>query len=836
MKGRIVIAAVALMALVGSVQFAWAQGKAHITELRELEHETSPPLDKIPPLPPEAGPKQIIPLRLTHGPFAPHEEKADQALQTTTATSSLPGTSQNFLGLGSGFSGPNGSFTVQYIPPDTNGAAGDTQFVQWVNASFAVFDKATGTPTYGPAAGNTLWQSLGGPCASNNSGDPIAQYDKIANRWVLMQPVFRSPYYLCVAVSTTSDATGSFNLYAFPIPGKQFPDYPKLGVWPDGYYVTYNQFKGNFFQGPAVCAMDRAAMLNGNTATMQCATSIGTQYGSMLPGDFDGTTASLPPAGSPAYVLNFGSDHQSLDLWQMHVDWSNVSNSNLTHVSKIGVTPFTEACGGGDCIPQKGTSQTLDSLGDRLMYRLAYRSFPGATQPYQSLLVNQSVDISSSQTGIRWYELRNDGTGFTVNQQSTYAPDSSYRWMGSIAQDKNGNIAVGYSVSGSSMSPTIRFAGRVPGDPLNTLEPETDLLPGISHGSQTGYTRWGDYSSMAIDPADDCTFWYTTEYQPTNGNAWATRIVSFAFPSCTGGSSTTVSSVSLDPTSVVGGNSATGTVTLSAAAPTGGATVSLSSSDPSVAQVDPSVTVLEGQTSATFNVNTSTVSASTDVTITASYNSSSQIATLTVNPASSSVTVSSLTLNPTSVDGGTSSTGTVTLSAAAPTGGASVTLTNSNTSVATVPASVTVNQGQTSASFTVTTSTVSTSTDVIITASYNSSSQSATLTVNPTTSNGDFSISATPGNVTLKGSGTATYSVSIAPSNGYTGTVNLSVTGIDPSTMSASFSPAQITNGSGTSTLTVDSTASRGNYTFTITGTDSSGNPVHSTTVGFKVR
>jgi hypothetical protein len=315
-----------------------------------------------------------------------------------------------------------------------------------------------------------------------------------------------------------------------------------LGVWPDGYYLTYNQGWNGNFEGPAACVVDRNSMLNGAAATMQCFNSISINYGTMLPSDVDGTTA--PPAGSPDYFLNldYGND-QSLDLWQFHVDWTTPTNSTFTGPTNIPVAAYTEACGEtvtelfyttGDCIPQAGTTQGLDSYGDRLMYRLAYRNFG----TYQALVANHTVTIgtSSSQTGIRWYELQNTGGGFGLYQQGTYAPDSNYRWMGSIAMDKVGDIAMGYSVSSSAISPDIGYTGRMPSDALGTMEGEIDVLSSASipHGSRTSNFLWADYSSLAVDPTDDCTFWYTTEYMPTNGGNWSTRIASFSFPSCTG--------------------------------------------------------------------------------------------------------------------------------------------------------------------------------------------------------------------------------------------------------------------------------------------------------------
>ena len=470
------------------------------------------------------------------------QESGDETV--LSALSTLPTNSGlNFLGLGTGFAG----YTDQANRPDTNGAVGPTQFVQFVNESFAVFNKSTGSLVYGPADGNTLWQSLGAPCSTNPNLDEIAQFDKLANRWVLLMPVFDEPSYFCVAVSTTSDASnGGWYVYAFPTPVSKLcgcrlqPDYPKLAVWPDGYYLTYNGGLDGVFVGSEACVLNRNNMLNGAAATMQCFMNTSTTYGTLLPGDLDGTTA--PPAGSPAYFLNFDGNDQSLDLWQFHVNWTAPSDSTFTGPTNIPVAAFTEACGEtitelnyttGACIPQKGTSQMLDSYGDRLMYRLAYRNFG----TYQDLLVNHTVTVGTSgaQTGIRWYELRKTTGTFGLYQQGTYAPDSSYRWMGSVAMDKLGDIGLGYSASSSTLSPSIRYTGRVPSDALGQMESEIDVLTAASvpHGSQTSNIAWGDYSSMVIDSTDDCTFWYTTEYQAKAGYHWSTRIASFSFPSCT---------------------------------------------------------------------------------------------------------------------------------------------------------------------------------------------------------------------------------------------------------------------------------------------------------------
>ncbi len=494
-------------------------------ELTFGEHGVSAAVRDLPRLTEVPG-FRIKPLRRPHE--APVETpQAPGALQTsvTLAVATTPGLI--FAGVGNGDYG----FAPNAAPPDTNGAVGATQYVQWVNESFAVFNKSTGSLVAGPTAGNQLFQALGAshPCAVNNDGDPIAQYDKANNRWVLTQFSVTGgpPFYQCVAVSTTFDATGTYNVYAFQQPN--FNDYPKVGIWPDAYYVTFNIFNGNLFAGARACALQGSAMRAGLTAAQICF-QLSTSFGSLLPSDLDGATA--PPAGSPNYLLNFGSN--SLNLWKFHVDFVTPSNSTLTGPTNIPVASFSSACGGGSCIPQPGTSQKLDSLGDRLMYRLAYRNF--TTAPHESLVVNHSVFVSGRKRaevdGVRWYEIRNPGGTPTVFQQGTFSPDSTSRWMGSIAMDKVGNIAVGYSASSGSVFPSIRYTGRVPTDPPGTMEAENILQTG--NGSQTGgLNRWGDYSSLSVDPVDDCTFYYTTEYLKSSGSFnWSTRIGSFKFPGC----------------------------------------------------------------------------------------------------------------------------------------------------------------------------------------------------------------------------------------------------------------------------------------------------------------
>lgn len=534
------------------VPLSHAQYESHAVEVKALKHVVAPPLNQLEPIPPRspelisAEEEETPSLRAHLSTGGPVQDAVLQPSSDDVASLSIPALSvnpgQNFLGLGTGFAG----YSQQAVVPDTNGAVGPTQYVQYVNESFVVFNKSNGSVAYGPANGNTLFQALGGQCAAHDNLDPIVQYDKLANRWVIMMPMFYAPFQLCVAVSSTSDAVNStWNLYTFRTPGV-YPDYPKLTVWGDGYYIAYNQGLSSGYGGPAACVLNRTNMLSGAAATMQCFLGTGTSYGAMLPADVDGTTA--PPAGTPEYFLSFDYNDESLDLWQFHVNWTTPSASTFTGPTNIPVAAFTEPCGEtvteityttGDCIPQTGTSQGLDSYGDRLMYRVAYRNFGS----YASLLANHTVDTGNgTQTGIRWYELRNSGSGFEVYQQGTYAPDSSYRWMGSIAMDKLGDIALGYSVSSSTMSPSIRYTGRLASDPLGEMESEYDVLTaaGVANGSQSASDfHWGDYSSMVIDSTDDCTFWYTTEYLPNNGTHWSTRIASFSFPACSGSTTTT---------------------------------------------------------------------------------------------------------------------------------------------------------------------------------------------------------------------------------------------------------------------------------------------------------
>jgi hypothetical protein len=426
--------------------------------------------------------------------------------------------SHNFDGIGQNSFG----FIDPLIPPDPAGAVGTTQYIEWVNTSLAVFNKGTGEIVYGPVGGNTIWASMGGPCANNNNGQPIVQFDKLSNRWVIGQVVSAGPpYYFCVAISKTDDGTpGNYYLYAISLPN--LPDSPRLSTWPDAYYVTFNLYNGSTFLYSDVCALDRSSMLNGQPARGPICEATSSAYPSLLPADLDSTMP--PPSGAPNFLLSLGSN--ALNFWTFHVDFVNPANSRLTGPTPISVQSFSPFCSIPNCIPQAGTGQRLTALSSRLMYRAAYRNFGD----HESLVVNHTIIYAQRFAALRWYELRNLSSMPTVFQQGTHNPTTIHRWMGNVAMDHAGDIVAGYNVSSETLHPTLRFAVRVPTDSPGTLEAENLDMQGT--GSQTAGAAWGNSSSLSVDPADDCTFWFTGEYLRANGTNWNTRISSFSLTSC----------------------------------------------------------------------------------------------------------------------------------------------------------------------------------------------------------------------------------------------------------------------------------------------------------------
>jgi hypothetical protein len=584
-------------------------------------HDVSPPLREIPPAPKPNG-RNDHRERPVPGPGP--GDAPDPVVQSRRGSLRAPTAGTSFNGLGAGFTGPQGTQSVDAVPPDDNGAVGPNNYVQVVNESFAVFSKS-GTVLYGPAPTNTIWSGFGGGCQANDDGDATVVYDRLADRWVISQfSVTTTPYLMCVAVSKTPDPTGQYYRYSFQY--ANFPDYPKLGVWPDGYYVTLNLFSGttDAYLGPEVCAYDRLKMLAGQPATQKCFT-LNTNYGSLLPSDLDGSTP--PPSGAPNYLVEVGTG--ALHMWKFHADWSNPSNATLTGPTTIPVASFSPACGSSDtCIPQSGTSQKLDALGDRLMYRLAYRNFGD----HESLVTTHSV-VAGTSVGMRWYELRDPSGTPTVYQQGTYAPDSTYRWMGSVAMDGSGDIGLGYSVSSSSMNPGIRYTGRLAGAPLGQMTQGEGTLQ-TGSGSQTSYSRWGDYTSLSVDPSDDCTFWYTNQYLSANGSFnWKTRIGSFRLAGC-GAPVGDDFSVGANPAtlSIAKGSSGSSVI---GTAPTSGSAQSVAfsaSGQPSGMTVtfSPASVTAGGSSTMTVNVGSSTTVGAYPITVTATGATATHTTTVTV--------------------------------------------------------------------------------------------------------------------------------------------------------------------------------------------------------------
>lgn len=465
---------------------------------------------------------------------SPELDGADPVLQEPAGEPAAPSTAAGFEGVGN----ENG-----VLPPDPVGDIGPNHYVQMVNLSFAIWDRA-GTLLYGPVDNKTLWQGFGGPCESRNDGDPIVLYDHLADRWLMSQFALanglRGPFYQCIAISQTPDPTGAWHRYEFLISDTKLNDYPKFGLWPDGYYMAVNQFKCNpvgfcNWAGQGVVAFERDLMLAGLNARMVYfdLANVDLNLGGMLPADLDGPA---PPLGSPSPFAQIDDDAwgysaDQIQLWDFHVDWLDPASSTFSFNGALNVAAFnSNLCDySRNCIDQPGGTK-LDSISDRLMYRLQYRNFG----TYQTLVVNHTVDVNGADlAGIRWYELTDEGVGWSIFQQGSFAPDSHHRWMGSIAMNGTGQIALGYSLSSQSIYPSIRFTGRLPGDALGVMTvAEGEIVAGGGYQTHSS-GRWGDYSMMAVDPVDDCTFWYTAEYYAVPSTAsWQTHIGAFKLADC----------------------------------------------------------------------------------------------------------------------------------------------------------------------------------------------------------------------------------------------------------------------------------------------------------------
>jgi hypothetical protein len=451
-------------------------------------------------------------------------------------------------------------FGFRVNPPDPVGDVGPNHYVEMVNLVFAVYDKQ-GNRLLGPIDIGTLWAGFAIPDCTDPSGDPIVLYDKLEDRWLLSQFTTRGPiYYNCVAISTTGDPTGSYYRYAFTA-GEFFPDYPKYGVWKKSYVLTSRDFGPTVEYGISVYALEKNKMIAGDPNARavkffldSAVVPINLIGDGLLPATIDGTRkpkedAAIPVIGTQDDGGPYGATFDALNVWELSIKWKANPVASITLAAQLPVASFDSIfpCGGHpgqngrDCLPQPGVGPTANNLLDILSYRqrptwrLAYRNFG----TYEALVTNQSVEALPGVAGVRWYEIRRTNGQYSVFQQGTYAPnDGVNRWMGSIAMDWQGNMVLGYSVvDGVSVYPGIRYTGRLAGDAPGQMTLGEGIIINGTGVQRTSNSRWGDYTSMNVDPMDDCTFWYVNEYYTLAGQlsstaGWQTRIGSFKLPGC----------------------------------------------------------------------------------------------------------------------------------------------------------------------------------------------------------------------------------------------------------------------------------------------------------------
>ena len=462
-------------------------------------------------------------------------------------------------------------FGFRVNPPDPVGDVGPNHYVEMINLVFGVYSK-TGTLLLGPVDTGTLWAGFAVEDCTDPSGDPIVVYDQLVDRWLLSQFTTRGlnpdgsfnglPFYNCVAISQTGDPTGAYYRYAFitSIEGTTsafFPDYPKYGVWTDSYVITSRDFGSQDEYGISVYALEKNKMVNGQPNARAVHFFLDGNDpdilplvgDGLLPADVDGkqkpkTDTAIPIVGTQDDGSGYGGTFDALNIFDLLVKWHSTPTASLTLAAQLPVASFDSifpcAPTSRDCLPQPGITnpaQFLDILSyrQRPTWRLAYRNFKN----YETLVTNQSVEALPGTAGVRWYEIRRTGNAYSIYQQGTYAPaDGVHRWMGSAAQDKNGNMAIGYSVvNATTVFPGIRYTGRLAGDPLGQMTQGEGVIINGSGVQTTTNSRWGDYTSLNIDPVDDCTFWYVNEYYTAAGQAsspagWQTRIASFKLPGC----------------------------------------------------------------------------------------------------------------------------------------------------------------------------------------------------------------------------------------------------------------------------------------------------------------
>ena len=572
--GLSLVALFLLLAATGAAQTAPSAFSLQPKFTQAAAFDVSPPLVALAPLrmAPVVPSEESIDLRSERGPVVKDRGySGDRALQTNglrpqSAKATIPAPLLTFEGLSNQDNFNVFGFRVN--PPDPIGAVGPHHYVEMINLAFAVYDKL-GNRLLGPVDTGTLWQGFAIPDCTDPSGDPVVLYDKFEDRWLLSQFTTRGlsdptlPFYNCVAISVTGDPTGAYYRYAFTS-GFFFPDYPKYGVWTDSYLLTSRDFGPTVEYGISVYALEKEKMIEGDPNARSVHFFIDSAVvpiyligDGLLPADIDGERA--PKRNAPAPIVGtmdddgaYGAPFDALNVFELSVRWKKTPVASLTMAAQLPVAAFDSAfpCGvvagsqppsARDCLPEPGItdgSRFLDILSyrQRPTWRLAYRNFG----KYEALVTNQSVEALPGVAGVRWYEMRRTNGQYSVFQQGTFAPgDGVHRWMGSVAMDRRGNMALGYSVvNGVDVKPGIRYTGRLRGDTLGQMTlGEATIVDGTGVQVTTN-SRWGDYTSMNVDPKDDCTFWYVNEYYQVDGiigvntAPWQTRIGSFRMPGC----------------------------------------------------------------------------------------------------------------------------------------------------------------------------------------------------------------------------------------------------------------------------------------------------------------
>jgi hypothetical protein len=522
---RVCLLLLGVWLLVWTIAASAASAQKRPFVVNEVKHDISEPLSKLAePIPPTNHFVEMKELEQFSPPNSAFHVApgSDPVIQFDGDISNKVSVTRGF-----NFDAMNGSQAGGRYPPDTNGAVGDKQFVLIANIAYSVYDKRSGKQTLGPVFIHSIWKGFGGQCETHDGGDPVVLYDKLAHRWLVEQLEYTTSRQICVAVSATDDATGRYHRYAYTF--NDFPDYPKVGIWPDAYYISFDDF-GPGYAVP--CAIDRSAMLAGKTANMICFAFNAPNF-KLLPSDIDGN--ALPPRGAPNHYVEMGpSTNYTVSEFEFHVDFAHPKKSTFKGPNTITVPVYNQLCAGGfgACIPQPNGGSLLSAIGNGIMFRNAYRNFGD----HESLVFVHSVAPGGNSRAIsaeRWYELRATppGSAFTLYQAGTFQNKKDNYWAGSIAMDKVGDIALGFSVDNSTtLDPSIWYTGRVPTDPLGKMEASKSAINGMQ--AQSGSNRWGDYSSMSVDPTDDCSFWYTQEYAKNGGVNWQSHVVSFKFNRC----------------------------------------------------------------------------------------------------------------------------------------------------------------------------------------------------------------------------------------------------------------------------------------------------------------